>query len=647
MNSPFRSIAFLRSHLALAAIFLALVTTSVCSADIQWAPNVDSAQRVAAASNKLVLLHFQAEWSRPCRDLETFVFSDPGVQRSFAENVVAVRIDSEKELALIEKFGVQKVPFDVVLTPAGKVVIKRPSPKTGSEFSRMIDGLGRKMAKMEQGGTTINKDLETLDQAVRQANSNFKDQKEVVKTASFTPGFPYPQGQGPSFESGELKRKSQVVQNPFVESTQSSGGAAFKPQSEMANVPNQFQANPIGMGPAQTLGPPAQLPPPLTAPAPLKIKNKSALIVPGEIARPEELQLTQQSLDEFAPPVPPGLAGDNSFLPTTESGQQWSSNPVPNGAADEIEAAFSNPKTPAQQVSQSTPQSIPLQLNGADIEEPIVTPDQSFPVKPELYPLRQSDVAAKLIREQAERKVAGFKAEPQRVMADKFYGQQSAQQINQVAGNYQAKINIPQNNNDFVPEPPAMGSADAQIVVNGKNPTPNNPGMGFNASRQNIPAQPVSTTRSMVRPPTPNMAPGLEAAAAKPTPSKFALHGKCPVTLLTETKWVEGDQEFGCVHRNRIYIFASLANLELFKTDPDAYSPILAGYDPVVFAETGRLVDGNEQYGVFMGKAPKQRIVLFASPETRARFQMEPRRYLEHVRQAMVTSGGASSTFMR
>ena len=74
----------------------------------------------------------------------------------------------------------------------------------------------------------------------------------------------------------------------------------------------------------------------------------------------------------------------------------------------------------------------------------------------------------------------------------------------------------------------------------------------------------------------------------------------------------------------------------------DAFSPILAGYDPVVFEETGRLVDGSEEYGVFMGKAPQQRIVLFASPETRARFQLEPRKYLQTVRQAMDKSSSAT-----
>ena len=135
---------------------------------------------------------------------------------------------------------------------------------------------------------------------------------------------------------------------------------------------------------------------------------------------------------------------------------------------------------------------------------------------------------------------------------------------------------------------------------------------------------------------------GLNKASATPAKPNYALHGKCPVSLLTRSKWIDGDETIGCVHRNRIYIFSSQENLQTFQSNPDAFSPILAGYDPVVFEETGRLVDGSEEYGVFMGKAPQQRIVLFASPETRARFQLEPRKYLQTVRQAMDKSSSAT-----
>lgn len=125
----------------------------------------------------------------------------------------------------------------------------------------------------------------------------------------------------------------------------------------------------------------------------------------------------------------------------------------------------------------------------------------------------------------------------------------------------------------------------------------------------------------------------------KATPEEdFALHGKCPVSLIQQGQWVEGDARWGIVHRDRTYLFSSKENYDLFKTDPDRFSPILSGFDPVVFHEQGKLLDGLEENGVFMGKNDKQHIVLFQSPETRAKFQANPQLYLDTVRQAVFST---------
>ena len=115
----------------------------------------------------------------------------------------------------------------------------------------------------------------------------------------------------------------------------------------------------------------------------------------------------------------------------------------------------------------------------------------------------------------------------------------------------------------------------------------------------------------------------------------FALHGKCPVSLIQDGQWVEGNAQWGIVHRDRTYLFSSKEKYELFKTNPDRFSPILSGYDPVIFHEQGQLLDGLEENGVFMGKNEKQHIVLFKNQETRAKFQANPKLYLDSVRQAV------------
>ena len=126
---------------------------------------------------------------------------------------------------------------------------------------------------------------------------------------------------------------------------------------------------------------------------------------------------------------------------------------------------------------------------------------------------------------------------------------------------------------------------------------------------------------------------------------KLCLKGKCPVTLITEGRWEDGDTRFGIVHRNRTYIFASAEKLNQFRSNPDNFSPVLAGYDPVIYQEQGKLVEGLAENGVFMGRMPNQKVILFSDAQTRSKFQASPKKFLESVRQA--TNNTGSDTLLR
>lgn len=128
-------------------------------------------------------------------------------------------------------------------------------------------------------------------------------------------------------------------------------------------------------------------------------------------------------------------------------------------------------------------------------------------------------------------------------------------------------------------------------------------------------------------------------SGSEPSPEP-ALEGDCPVTLLKETKWVKGSEQYGAMHRGRLYLFASDTAQAEFLRDPDSYSPLLAGYDPVIFHEQGRLQDGKKAHGVFMTRLGKQQVVLFDSEETRAKFRASPAVYLESIRGAVERADG-------
>ena len=195
--------------------------------------------------------------------------------------------------------------------------------------------------------------------------------------------------------------------------------------------------------------------------------------------------------------------------------------------------------------------------------------------------------------------------------------------------------------NDFrPPNPPLISSRPSPLIVSPKLVSPKLIGQKPKLENQFKPAEtkiksPLISPKQLLAEDT-NSAKKADANPSKTAKTpEYALRGKCSVSLLTQGKWINGNPKWGCVHRNQVYIFGTEANLKLFKENPEAYSPILAGFDPVVFHESGKLKTGLLNHGVFMGEVPNQRIILFSDAQTCARFQKSPKQFLETVRQAM------------
>jgi protein disulfide-isomerase len=165
---------------------------------------------------------------------------------------------------------------------------------------------------------------------------------------------------------------------------------------------------------------------------------------------------------------------------------------------------------------------------------------------------------------------------------------------------------------------------------------------GYGAAAQtpsNTPAPVVPAPQPQmnphVAPPTAATPPAVAAAPALPP---VGLEGYCPVTLAEEVKWVHGDKRFGAVHRGKLYLFTSEGAQKKFLAEPDRFSPVLSGYDPVRFAESGKLVDGKRAHGLTYNN----QVYLFTDEESLRKFQTSPRPFADTVYQAMIKSDSAS-----
>ncbi len=107
--------------------------------------------------------------------------------------------------------------------------------------------------------------------------------------------------------------------------------------------------------------------------------------------------------------------------------------------------------------------------------------------------------------------------------------------------------------------------------------------------------------------------------------------GYCPISLKFAKKWVRGDVRFGAIHRGRTYLFVNDQKRQQFLADPDAYSPVFSGIDPVMFLDDQQSLEGSRRFGYEYRGA----FYLFSSAESMQKFASQPDQYSGKVRQAM------------
>lgn len=599
-------------------VLIVAFCSNLCVAQgINWQTDLEQASQQAARENKLVLLHFGASWCRPCHALETYVFTNPRVHRAMQDNVIPVKIDVDEKPILVKEYGVSSVPYDVVITPAGRVVAKRSSPRNASAYADMITGLNRVINGLANGNPALHEQLDQLKDQM------FTD-NQIVENKSFEPAMPVHKAPSASRDSAELERKSRII-NPF-------SGKRNEIQSQIASAPKTIKNNQFAQpsAPAKILNPMALAS--TTIPKTSKPDNNDfggdgssngqndrvAKVTP---LSPVERDSVGAKLSAMANPTISKDFQPKSKLPTEspaapaqmvttkKAGNSFVPQPVTAAPPTDFTPGNSLNSTPTNDLLASTVSSATSktkQIQTAKQTGFLPTDNKANGAQP-IATVKLQTGTADTIRNPVSASLVIPESKPVELGSKNLLNDKTAEKMDVVPP--QSQIVLEATSNDFAPtEPSSRMSITPQVAAH---------------------------------------APAKNSAMKTELPENVALHGKCPITLLKHGKWTDGDPKWGCIHRNRLYLFTSESNMREFKTDPDANSPLLAGYDPVIFRNSGELVDGDESHGVFMGKSPNQRVVLFSSAKTRAEFESNPKNYIETIRQAMQAAGGASSKLLR
>lgn len=162
-----------------------------------------------------------------------------------------------------------------------------------------------------------------------------------------------------------------------------------------------------------------------------------------------------------------------------------------------------------------------------------------------------------------------------------------------------------------------------------------NPNVQTQPAQNPIPGGTALQQGYSANPPTQPVAPQPQANS---NPSQFSLEGYCPVTLVQNRVWTPGDKKWGAIHDGRTYLFAGPEQQKQFLANPHVYAPLMSGHDPVRFAETGQLVPGRREFGLYIDEPGP--IALFADEAALTRFHANSAYYFNVIRQAKVQQAG-------
>jgi YHS domain-containing protein/thioredoxin-related protein len=108
-------------------------------ASIPWMSDVRQAQQIAQQQQRLVLLHFYADWCGPCVRLDREVYPRPDIASAIASNYIPVKIDGQRFPEIVRHYGVQSFPTDIILDPTGRVLHRGNTPPDAGKYLQILN----------------------------------------------------------------------------------------------------------------------------------------------------------------------------------------------------------------------------------------------------------------------------------------------------------------------------------------------------------------------------------------------------------------------------------------------------------------------------------------------------------------------------
>jgi len=137
-----------KQTLSIITVTFSLIVISINQSSAgEWLHDFRSAQDLAQQKDLPILLHFHASWCGPCRQMDQAVLNTQALKSQFGKRIIAVKIDSDENQHLVNRFNVRSLPSDILLTPTGTIITRTDGMQQKSVY---LSFLGRGASRYEK-----------------------------------------------------------------------------------------------------------------------------------------------------------------------------------------------------------------------------------------------------------------------------------------------------------------------------------------------------------------------------------------------------------------------------------------------------------------------------------------------------------------